>query len=398
MTERLYYTEPSKREFDAAVIEVIERDGRTLVRLDRSAFYPTSGGQPFDTGALGGATVLDVFDETGEPAGDVLHAVERPEFRAGDRVAGTIDWLRRFDHMQQHTGQHILSAAFDRGTSVATVSFHMGAEVSTIDLGRDVGLSEIDAAEHDANRVVWENRPVRIRFATEAEAAQLPLRKAPKKSGTLRLIDVEEWDLSACGGTHVARTGEIGIIAVSGWERFKGGTRVEFVCGGRALTRFRSLRDTTAAAVRALSVSSDDIPQAIERMQTEAKDHRRALAALETQLAGYKAVEMVAAAETTSVGRVVAKAVDTDAAGLKALAAAMTANTGVAVILVSTSSPALVVVARATDVSVKASEVVAALTAKFGGRGGGKPDLAQAGGLTGTAAEILDEARKNLKI
>jgi alanyl-tRNA synthetase len=245
---------------------------------------------------------------------------------------------------------------------------------------------------------VWENRPVRIRFATEAEAAQLPLRKAPKKSGTLRLIDVEEWDLSACGGTHVARTGEIGIIAVSGWERFKGGTRVEFVCGGRALTRFRSLRDTTAAAVRALSVSSDDIPQAIERMQTEAKDHRRALAALETQLAGYKAVEMVAAAETTSVGRVVAKAVDTDAAGLKALAAAMTANTGVAVILVSTSSPALVVVARATDVSVKASEVVAALTAKFGGRGGGKPDLAQAGGLTGTAAEILDEARKNLKI
>ena len=397
MTDRLYYTEPSRREFDASVLEVVEREGRMLVRLDRTAFYPTSGGQPFDTGTLGGAKVVDVFDETGEPTGDVLHVVDAPGVSAGERVTASIDWQRRFDHMQQHTGQHVLSAAFDALFDIATVSFHMSADVSTIDLAPDAAAAQIELAEREANRIVWENRLVTVRFATEEEAATLPLRKPPKKSGTLRLIDVEQWDLSACGGTHVARTGEIGVIAVSGWERFKGGTRIAFVCGDRALARFRSLRDTTAAAVRALSVSEPEIPQALERLQSEARDHRRGIAALETALAGYRAAEFAASAEATPSGRIVAQAVDADAAGLKTLASAITAHAGVAAVLVSTSSPALVVVARAADLRVKANEVIAALTAKFGGRGGGKPDLSQAGGLTGSAPEILEEARRRLQ-
>jgi alanyl-tRNA synthetase len=274
------------------------------------------------------------------------------------------------------------------------VSFHMGSDVSTIDLSRDLSAGQLDVAEEEANRIVWEDRPVTIRFVSDEEAAQLPLRKAPKKTGTLRLIDVEAWDLSACGGTHVARTGEIGLIAIVGWERFKGGTRVEFVCGRRALTRFRSMCETTGAAVRALSVSAAEVPQSIDRLLHEAKDHRRAVSALELQLAGYRAGEFAAAAESTPHGRLVSRAVDADAAGLKTLASAVTARAGIAAVLVSTSAPALVVVSRAADMSLRANDVLNALTLKFGGRGGGKADLAQGGGLNGSPEEIIAEARR----
>ena len=209
MTDRLYYTDPYNREFDATVARIDQREGRTLVMLDRTSFYPTSGGQPFDTGTLGDWRVVDVFDEDD---GSIAHVVDG-EFSVGQRVHGVIDWPRRFDHMQQHTGQHVLSAAFDRLFGVRTVSFHLGATVSTIDLARELAPRDLAAAEGEANRIVWENRPVTIRYADAEDASRMPLRKEPKRGGTLRLIDVEEWDLSACGGTHVARTGAIGVIA-----------------------------------------------------------------------------------------------------------------------------------------------------------------------------------------
>ena len=175
---------------------------------------------------------------------------------------GRIDWPRRFEHMQQHTGQHVLSAAFDRLLQVRTVSFHLGSASSTIDLAREVTAGEIARAELEANRVVWEDRPVTIRFADAEEAARLSLRKESKREGVLRLIDVEDFDVSACGGTHVARTGAIGIIAVAGSEKFKGGTRLEFLCGGRALAGFHALGDSVAASVRLLSVLPAELPAA----------------------------------------------------------------------------------------------------------------------------------------
>ncbi len=396
MTERLYYTDPALREFDATVVAVEHIDGRMLVRLDRSAFYPTSGGQPFDVGTLGEARVVDVFDEAegADSAGsDVVHAVEG-ELRTGRRVHGTIDWRRRFDHMQQHTGQHVLSAAFDTLFDARTASFHLGAESSTIDLEREMTLAQITAAEQEANRIVWEDRAVAIRFVNSEDAAQLPLRKVPKKAGTLRLIDVGGFDLSACGGTHVARTGEIGLIAVGSWERFKGGQRIEFLCGGRALARFRSLRDTMASAVRVLSVQPSEIPEAVERLQSDAKEQRRELQARQNELARYRADELAAAAEETPHGRVVMKAIDADAGGLKALASGLTARPGLIAVLVSTTTPALVVIARSTDVDMKANEILSALTTTFGGRGGGKPDLSQGGGLSAAPDDILAAVRR----
>ena len=411
MTDRLYYTDPYAREFDAVVTRLERRDGRSIVVLDRTAFYPTSGGQPFDVGVLGGARVVDVEDDD---AGDVLHIVEdveaelaegvgaelarpraeqAPPLRVGASVHGVIDWPRRFDHMQQHSGQHVLSAAFDRLFHARTVSFHLGAGVSTIDLAREMTSDDIAAAAAEGNRIVWEDRPVTIRFADATEAGTLKLRKPSAREGTLRIIDVDDFDVSACGGTHVARTGAIGVIAIASWERFKGGQRLEFLCGARALARFGAQRDTLSAAMGLLSVGFGEVPAAIERLLGEAKDRKRAGAALQIELARYRAAELAASAETTDRGRLVFRSIDTDANGLKALASAIVAEPGFVVVLVSTSTPALVVVARSTDGGVKANDVLAALTSKFGGRGGGRPEMAQAGGLSGSPQEILDAAR-----
>ena len=196
----------------------------------------------------------------------------------------------------------------------------------------------------------------------------------------------------------MARTGGIGIIAVASWERFKGGQRIEFLCGGRALGRLRSLRDTTAASVRLLSVLPEEIPSTVERLQAEVKDQKRAVAGLQTELARFRAVELAASAERVEEISVVLRAVDADANGLKALASAVTAVPGYAVVLVSTSRPSLVVAARSAGLAVSAQQVVAALIAKFGGRGGGKPELAQAGGLDAPAEDILAAARSAARV
>jgi len=403
MTDRLYYADPYLREFDATIERIASRDGRTVVTLDRTAFYPTSGGQPFDTGTLGPFRVVDVVDEDD---GTVAHVVEpRTENQEpqnqnqepGASLHGSIDWPRRFDHMQQHTGQHVLSAAFERLFRIRTVSFHLGAEVSTIDLAREASAAELAAAEAEANRVVWDDRPVAIRYASAEEAAQLPLRKEPKRGGTLRLIDVADFDLSACGGTHVARTGAIGVIAVARWDRFKGGQRLEFVCGGRALRAFRSLRDATAASVRLLSVLPDELPGSIERLQAELKEQKRAFSAQQLELARYRADEIAADAEPLAGAQFVARAIDSDANTLKAMAASIASRPGFVVTLLSTSTPTLAVIARADGVGISAQQLIAALIAQFGGRGGGRPELAQAGGLVGSADDIVSAVRTLLK-
>ena len=409
MTDRLYYLDPYLRAFDAAIQRVDRRGDRFIVTLDRTAFYPSSGGQPFDTGVLGPWRVVEVSDEND---GSIAHLVEP---RTADAVAGTgtpqpgalvhaaVDWSRRFDHMQQHTGQHMLSAAFERLFGAPTLSFHMGASASTIDLAREMSAAEIAAAETEANRIVWEDRPVTIRFATAEEAAAMPLRKEPSRSGTLRLVDVDGFDLSACGGTHVARTGAVGLIAISSWERFKGGHRVSFLCGSRALTGYRSLREAVSGAVRLLSVLPEELPQSIERMQAEAKEQKRAAIGLQSEIARYRAGELAAGAErvqlsggTPEAVRLVARVIDGDAIGLKALATAVVTRPGYLVVLVSSSTPVLAVVARSADVNVPVQRLLASLTAMFGGRGGGKPDFAQGGGLAGPPESVLAAARSAL--
>ena len=386
MTQRLYYTEPYRRTFDATIVNVESAGGRSHVMLDQTAFYPASGGQPFDTGTLGGAAVIDVSDRDD---GTIAHVVDG-SLKTGDVVTGEIDWARRFDHMQQHTGQHVLSAAFARLFAVRTESFHMGQLSATIDLSREVTAAEVAGAEDDANRVVWEDRPVSVRFATAEEAAAMPLRKESGRTGSLRLIDVEDYDLSACGGTHVERTGAIGVIAIGGWEKFRGGSRVEFLCGNRALQRFRSWRDSLAAMQKQLSVPPIEMAASIERLQDDAKAVQRTIRGFQEKLAAHEAAALLAKGQTTIVEAIEGW----DAQGLKGIAAAATAAQPRAVVaLFTTTTPALVVVARGASSTVDAGAVLKQLTAKFGGKGGGKADLAQGGGLNATVAQLIEATR-----
>ena len=392
MTDRIYYTEPSCRSFEATVTRAAEREGRSVVVLDRTAFYPTSGGQPFDIGRLGPVEVVETIDEDSE----VVHVVSGP-LSAGDRVRGEIDWARRFDHMQQHTGQHVLSAAFDRLFENRTTSFHMGAEVSTIDIAREASPSEVDRAVDEANLVVWEDREVSVRFVSADEASRLPLRKEPIREGTLRLVEIRDFDLSACGGTHVSRTGAIGMIAVANAERFRGGSRLTFVCGGRASRMFRTYRDAVSGAVRVLSVLPHELPAAIERAQLESRDLRRTVSRLQGQLAGHEAVRLLEGAETLGERRVVVQVLEGwDAAGLKAIASSLVAQSGVVVALVSPGASMAVVVARSQNLGVDSNKALRTLLDRFGGRGGGRSELAQGAGLVGKSDEILAVARELL--
>jgi alanyl-tRNA synthetase len=390
-TERLYYTEPARRSFDAVVTAVIDHEGSPAVALDRTAFYPTSGGQPFDTGRLATTDVVNTVDDGDQ----VLHVVQTP-LNVGDAVHGEIDWTRRFDHMQQHTGQHILSAAFDRLLDNRTISFHMGIESSTIDLAREVVPADVERCVDESNRVVWEDRPVTIRFASPEEAVRLPLRKEPVRDGPLRLIEVADFDLSACGGTHVARTGEVGLIAVTGVEKFRGGSRLSFVCGGRALRALRLYRDAVAGSVRSLSVLPQELPAAVERVQAESKQSRKLIGRLQSELAFHEAAKLLAASPDVGGVRRGAHVLDGwDASGLKAVASAMTAQAqgAVVVALIGTSAPIAVVVARSAGVAFDANAVLQQLLTRFGGRGGGKPELAQGAGLSGDPRAIVAEAR-----
>jgi alanyl-tRNA synthetase len=243
----------------------------------------------------------------------------------------------------------------------------------------------------EANRIVWANHEVAIRFASEEEAKALPLRKESARQGELRLVEVPGFDLSACGGTHVARTGAIGVIAVTGTEKFKGGLRLTFVCGGRAVRALRQLRDAVAGSVRVLSVLPQELPAAVEKLQADGKNLRKTIAGLQASLAVHEADRLIAASQNVAVITEIYE--DWDAAGLKTIASSLIARDPVAVVLVAGGASVTVVVACAPSLGLDAGAVVRGLTERFGGRGGGRPDMAQAGGLSGHTAEIAAAAR-----
>jgi alanyl-tRNA synthetase len=292
----------------------------------------------------------------------------------------------------------VLSAAFDRLFQVRTESFHLGRDSSSIDLAREVSADEIRAAEDEANRVVWEDRPVHIRFATADEVKALPLRKESLRTGPLRLIEVDAFDLSACGGTHVSSTGAIGIIAIPGWEKFKGGSRVQFLCGARALARFRDWREALAATGRYLSVPPAELAATVEKLQGELKALQRTIRGQQEQLAVHEARALASRAKNAGHRLVLVEALDAwDANGLKTLAAAATASTpALAVALFNQTTSTIVVVAAGTEAGVDSSAVVKRLTQRFGGRGGGRRELAQGGGFAASREELFDAAHQAL--
>jgi len=394
-TTRLYYTDSTLTEFAAAVVEAVPDDGRVAVRLDRTAFYPTSGGQPHDTGSLGCGRVVDVVDRED---GSVWHMVEAaPALTVGETVHGQVDWPRRFDHMQQHSGQHVLSAAFARRDEARTVGFHLGERASTIDLDRPLSHEQVVASELAANAVVWDDRVVDARFVSAEEAARLALRKPSSRTGRIRLVEIDRCDLSACGGTHVGRTGAIGIIAVSSTERFKGGTRVAFVCGERALRHFRAQRQQVAGCVRMLSVSPETLVSEIERVLTGQREQRRVIRALQSRLVSLDAAALVGAGHAVGAATVVvAPLAGHDGRSLEAVAVAVARRPGHVAVLTSDAAPVAVVVARAHDVDLDAATMVRALLERWNGRGGGRPEIAQGGGIDAEPDEVIGFVRRLL--
>jgi alanyl-tRNA synthetase len=338
--------------------------------------------------------VQEVFDNH---EGRVVHVVDA-ELEKNSRVRGHIDWRRRFDHMQQHTGQHLLSAALEREVGARTVSFHLGVSASTIDLDKELPVEQVLRVEEVANRVLWEDREVSVRSVTAQEAATLPLRKDPARSGDLRIIEITDYDLSACGGTHVCRTGAIGVIAVSGTERFKGGLRVQFVCGERARLAYRALKAAVDGSVRLLSVLPEELPGAIEKLQLAARAQQKSQEALAERLAIHEAAALAAGGEKAGPATLVVAIVSGwDAVGLKRLASAVVDRPATAAVLLSAESPVLAVASRSRDLPIDSGEVLGKLLNRFGGRGGGKGAMAQGGGLSGSSADIVAAARDALR-
>jgi alanyl-tRNA synthetase len=386
MTERLYYHDSFLYEFDAKVLDVALASNRPTLILDRTAFYPTSGGQVFDIGWIvaNEKKKFRVAEVTERDDGAVLHFVETADqVEKGSYVHGVIDVPRRRDHMQQHSGQHILSAAFVRLFNMPTASFHMGADYCSIDLDtKNLSSEQIEAVEALANDVVMENRPVEIRFVTQEEARGLGLRKLPPmEKDQLRLIDIRDFDLTACGGTHVSGTGQIGSILLRKTEKVRQGWRVEFVCGKRALATARRDYTTLAESAALLSTHVWDLPQQIRKAQEESRGSRKSREQLLEELADVYAARMLAESAEKDGRRIVIRILhDRDASFIKLLAQRLTRQSSdVVALLGCTLSPTTLVFAQSPGQPFDMGALMKEALAHLGGRGGGSKDMAQGG-------------------
>jgi alanyl-tRNA synthetase len=381
-TERLYYRDSHLTDFEARVTGVTERvSGWVAVTLDRTAFYPTGGGQPSDTGMLNGTRVVECLETEAE---GVLHVLQGRGLEVGAIVKGQVDWPRRLDHLQQHTGQHILSQAFVALFNAETRGFRMLDQYSEIDVELEAPTEEkIDKAVELANRIIWEDRAIHIRQVTKEEAASLPLRKDSAREGELRLIEIEGFDLTPCGGTHAYRTGEVGLIAVRSFERAKGLTRIDFVAGGRALNDYQRVNRTARSVAALFSIGRDEATAAVARLLEENKQLTRRVRELEEITARVEAEELLSEALILGDGTKLCARVfeDRDAESLKKLAQALISHPATIALLGSSfSDAARLIFARSPEGSADMSALLSEACQMLDGRGGGRADMAQGGG------------------
>ncbi len=399
-TERLYYQDSHLIEFEARVIANSERvSGWTAVTLDRTAFYPTGGGQPSDTGTLNGLRVVECIDDEED---GVWHVIQGRAPEVGTIVRGRVDWLRRLDHMQQHTGQHIFSQAFVKLFNAPTRSFRVLDESCEIDVDLDNPTNEtIERAVELANNVIWENRVITIKQVTSQEASQLPLRKESAREGDLRLIEIEGFDLTPCGGTHAYQTGEVGMIAVRSWERAKGLARIEFVAGMRALADYRRANQSARAAAGVFSAALADTPELAARMIEENKQLHRRVRSLEEIAARVEAEELLARATAAPDNIRIVKELfeNRDSESLKQLAVSLISHSATIALLGSRDQDAArLVFARSADAPGDMNALIRDACVMLDGRGGGKPDLAQGGGKNfDKLSEAVEMAAKQLQ-
>jgi alanyl-tRNA synthetase len=401
MTERLYYNDSFLREFDARVLscEAIGAGnsagagGASLwkVTLDRTAFYPSSGGQPYDTGQLGPARILEVADNNDQ----IVHMTDRAV--EPGTAHGTIDWRRRFDHMQQHSGQHLLSAVFIKLFRIQTVSFHLGNEISTIDLATpSLSSEQLESADHMCNEIIFEDRPVTVHYGTASELAALGVRKEVEREGVLRAIQIENIDLQPCGGTHVSRTGQIGVILLRGVEKMKGNCRLEFVCGERARRAAGADRNLLNESARALTCSAAELPRGIARIVEERNSANRLRQRLVEELSRLKAKVLLANAGRRSPPQsprmIVEIFPEAEMDYLRQVATNLVAEPDVVALLASQTT-GQIVFAQSSGLPCDMNKLLREAVTAAGGKGGGTATFAQ-GSAKDTS--VLDELMRRV--
>jgi alanyl-tRNA synthetase len=404
MTDRLYYHDSFLYNFDAEVRSVVESP-RPAVILDHTAFYPTSGGQIHDTGWLvSGGAKLRVTEVTDTEDGHVVHYLDAPlkDVQPGTRVRGEIDAVRRRDHMQQHSAQHVLSAAFLRLFNMPTVSFHMADDYCSIDLDiPSLSKEQVESAERRTNDVVLENRPVDVRYVTRDEAAQLGLRKLPPtERDQLRLIDIRDWDLTACGGTHVSQTGQIGAVLLRKFEKVRQGYRIEFVAGQRAVATARRDFSTLTETAALFSAGLYDVPQQTRKSLDEVRALRKQREQVQDELAAAQAATLLAETPESQGRKLVVRTFpDRDLNFLKLLAQKLTRQSPAIALLATESPQPALVFAQSAGQPHDMGALLKETMAKLGGRGGGSKDLAQGGApKSGALAAALADAAQKLAV
>ena len=394
MTERLYYDDAYLTEFDARVVECVSDGERFRLRLDRSAFYPTSGGQPHDTGALNDVRVLDVSVDEG---GDVWHVTDAP-LAVGEAVHGAIDWTRRFDHMQQHAGDHMIASALWRLLGGVTIGLHVSGDMSTIDVAMPEGVTRISPedirrVEADVNERIQRDVPIRCWFPDPEELKALPLRKPPTVSEHVRVVAIGDDEMVACGGTHPATAGQLGLVKVLGVAPARGKMRVSFAAGMRALGDYQAMYDRAHEAAALLSTSTDNLVSHVAAMQDALREANMALNRLRRDAALRQLEEVLETAPRAPGGAtVVARMMEGDANLIKDAASRLIKRPGVVALLGARAEEerAVFVFARSSDVDIHMGRLLSGAAKSLGGKGGGRPDFAQGGG----PRAILDAAVK----
>jgi alanyl-tRNA synthetase len=389
-TKRLYFDDPYQTQFEAAVLEKRNFAGKPAVILDQTLFYPESGGQPCDKGDINGISVINVIEDKDK----IIHVLDKDI--DAEKIKGTIDWETRFDHMQQHSGQHILSQVFHRYLNGKTMSFHLGKEISTVEIDiRKISEEEVEKIEKLANDIVFENREIRVAFVPDTRVDKIPLRKPPKKTGELRIVEIQDFDYTACGGTHPRRTGDIGLIKILKWERIRDNLRFEFVCGNRALKdyamRTRVLRDVT----NRFSSGESDLMDVVEKLFQDYKAQKKRNRQLQEKMSEYEAKEMINQAESRIIKKVFE---DRSADEARQLALNIIRGSDHIVLFgLKLAERVHLVLACPEKTEVDLRELVSEISPIIEGKGGGRPSLVEiSGSRQNRLLEALDKAYKKV--
>lgn len=390
-TKRLYFEDAYRSEFEAEVVERLIHENRPALVLDQTCFYPESGGQPWDQGTVEGIAILKVVED-GEK---ILHISESEI--SSSKVSGRIDWRIRFDHMQQHSGQHILSQAFHEILGGETLSFHLGPSASTLEIGiGKVAEEDVERIERRANEVVFENREVKTYFMPEAKIHEIPLRRPPKKEGLIRVVEMDAFDYSACGGTHCRRTGEVGLIKITKWERIRDNLRFEFLCGWRAWRDYVLKNQVIRQLSGQFSVKEADVPAAVARLAEESRAAKKQAKRSEEKLAVFEAQEFVKNAESKIIKKFF---VDKSPEGAKFLALNIIRQ-GELVVLFGAKSESRthVIFACAESLKFDVRRLIPVVSPMIDGRGGGSRSLVEiAGNPAADLKAVLERAEDFVK-